>query len=62
MFSLQKGGVSAHFNGQMFGSCPIKESNSGVWLTKVKKSVSLFNCGNVRRPRYVFSTFSISMV
>lgn len=41
MFSLQKGGVSAHFNGQMFGSCPIKESNSGIWLTKVKKSVSL---------------------
>ena len=40
MFSLQEGGVSAHFNGQIFGSCPIKESNSGIWLTKVKKKHS----------------------
>lgn len=54
MFSLQEGGVSAHFNGQIFGSCPIKESNSGIWLTKVKKSVSVINFRNAQRPRYVF--------
>ena len=63
MFSLQEGGVSAHFNGQIFGSCPIKESNSGIWLTKVKKSVSLLTCVGMSNVQGMFlSTFLISLV
>lgn len=62
MFSLQEGGVSAHFNGQIFGSCPIKESNSGIWLTKVKKPVSLLILGMSNVQGMFFSTFLISLV
>ena len=57
MFLLQKGGVSAHFSGQIFGSCPIKESNS-----KVKKSVSLLILGMSDVQGMFFSTFLISLV
>ena len=62
MFLLKKGGVSAHFSGQIFGSCPIKESNSGIWLAKVKKSVSLLILGMSDVQGMFFSTFSISLV
>ena len=62
MFSLQEGGVSAHFNGQIFGSCPIKESNSGIWLTKVKKPLSLLILGMSNVQGMFFSTFLISLV
>ena len=44
MFLLQKGGVSAHFSGQIFGFCPIREAYPGRGLRRLKRSVSLLTC------------------
>ena len=44
MFLLQKGGVSAHFSGQIFGFCPIREADAGRGLRRLKRSVSLLTC------------------
>ena len=44
MFLLQKGGVSAHFNGEIFGFCPIREAYAGRSLRRLKRSVSLLTC------------------
>ena len=44
MFLLQKGGVSAHFSGQIFGFCAIREAYADRGLRRLKRSVSLLTC------------------
>ena len=63
MFLQQKGGVSAHFSGQIFGFCPIREAYAGRGLRRLKRSVSLLACVGMPDVQGMFFwTFLISLV